>query len=602
MRCTAIFLFLPTIASAQSLPATHAFSGLAATSTAHRLERDVTRPYGPMIEAGGMPSGSPIRVVRPTFRLPTQELGIADSYDALFFGEARLVRVRVYLKAAGQPLTQRWTDQLRKYFDFLDRDGDGVLNRHEAEFALSNAGVRQMLRTGYAYQRPDDAARTFLEIDLDRDEKLSFDEFAHFYAPSAGQIVDAIPGQSRDPFADQLTDELFKKFDTNKDGKLSRAELTAVEELIASLDSDEDECLSIVEVVPAANQGFVSTTPVTPNPVPVGPQPMLAFKPGAAPDSILDTIYSRYDKDKNLRISRAENPFGDEVFKFLDKNGNGELSVTELIAWKDAAPDLEVELTLGLKPSENSIKLLPTRPVPAGLAFRVTGEGVGLLQVGTQTIQFSSYAPTGVYAQIAVPSFLNFFDNGRGYLTEKDIAGPQFQAFRVLFDMIDRDADGKMTRKEFDAFFALQAGFTRLPLALVYSAQTPNLFQVIDANGDGRLSVREVRDAWSRLIALEPTSKDFVTRAALQPQGAIRFGRTNEASAMQANAFNTRPVRVPNRGPLWFQKFDRNGDGEVSRAEFPGTTAEFDRLDTNKDGLISMEEAQAAEKTLRVRK
>ena len=196
-----------------------------------------------------------------------------------------------------------------------------------------------------------------------------------------------------------------------------------------------------------------------------------------------------------------------------------------------------------------------------------------------------------------------FLDNGKGYVTEKELVGPQFQSFRVLFDTIDRDADGKITRKEYDAFFAFQKDFTSLPLSLVYSAQTPSLFQVLDSNGDGRLSVRELRDAWAKLSALEPGAKEYVTRAALVPQGAIRFGRTNEVFAFNQGPNYLQPSnRQSNRGPLWFRKFDKNGDGELSRNEFPGTQEEFDRIDTNHDGYISVEEAEAADKKMRVKK
>jgi Ca2+-binding EF-hand superfamily protein len=62
------------------------------------------------------------------------------------------------------------------------------------------------------------------------------------------------------------------------------------------------------------------------------------------------------------------------------------------------------------------------------------------------------------------------------------------------------------------------------------------------------------------------------------------------------------PARQATRGPLWFRKFDRNADGELSRSEFPGAAEEFDRLDVNHDGFISLEEAEAADKKLRVRK
>jgi hypothetical protein len=39
----------------------------------------------------------------------------------------------------------------------------------------------------------------------------------------------------------------------------------------------------------------------------------------------------------------------------------------------------------------------------------------------------------------------------------------------------------------------------------------------------------------------------------------------------------------------------RNRDGDVSRREFLGPLGQFDRLDRDEDGLISPDEAEAAE-------
>ena len=50
----------------------------------------------------------------------------------------------------------------------------------------------------------------------------------------------------------------------------------------------------------------------------------------------------------------------------------------------------------------------------------------------------------------------------------------------------------------------------------------------------------------------------------------------------------------PAAGPDWFQKMDRNHDGDVSRREFLGPRDQFDRLDRDNDGLIDPEEARAA--------
>ena len=47
-------------------------------------------------------------------------------------------------------------------------------------------------------------------------------------------------------------------------------------------------------------------------------------------------------------------------------------------------------------------------------------------------------------------------------------------------------------------------------------------------------------------------------------------------------------------GPVWFQKMDRNHDGEVSLREFLGPLSVFRRLDTNGDGRLDAREAQSA--------
>lgn len=134
----------------------------------------------------------------------------------------------------------------------------------------------------------------------------------------------------------------------------------------------------------------------------------------------------------------------------------------------------------------------------------------------------------------------------------------------------------------------------------------PNLFILLDSYNDGKLSVKELRSAHDRLIPLEPSGGKMVTRAILQPAAVVRLGHwiygnydPNLLAQQTGNAgYIAQPV-APGAGPIWLRKLDRNGDGDVSRTEFVGSKAAFDAIDANKDGLISLEEAEAYDKRSR---
>ena len=56
----------------------------------------------------------------------------------------------------------------------------------------------------------------------------------------------------------------------------------------------------------------------------------------------------------------------------------------------------------------------------------------------------------------------------------------------------------------------------------------------------------------------------------------------------------TTKAQVAAAGPNWFHKMDRNRDGDISRREFLGPKAAFERLDRDHDGLIDAAEAAKA--------
>ena len=110
--------------------------------------------------------------------------------------------------------------------------------------------------------------------------------------------------------------------------------------------------------------------------------------------------------------------------------------------------------------------------------------------------------------------------------------------------------------------------------------------------------MRELRTAWDRLSVLEPPEADgrvsAITKAAILPTAMLRLSRpTDRFGVIQQPGLTPAQPQGAQAGPVWFRKMDRNADGDVSRAEFVGTRAEFDAMDADRDGLISVREAEA---------
>jgi EF hand len=124
------------------------------------------------------------------------------------------------------------------------------------------------------------------------------------------------------------------------------------------------------------------------------------------------------------------------------------------------------------------------------------------------------------------------------------------------------------------------------------------LFGNLDASGDGRLGLRELRDAGERLASFDRNG-DGQVKAAEVPhrfelslsQAPVPGGLAVRGEIDDPMASTARPVAAA--GPHWFQQMDRNHDGDLSPREFLGPFDAFERLDADRDGLIDAREATA---------
>jgi Ca2+-binding EF-hand superfamily protein len=193
------------------------------------------------------------------------------------------------------------------------------------------------------------------------------------------------------------------------------------------------------------------------------------------------------------------------------------------------------------------------------------------------------------------------------YLAGTDKAGQKLA--QRNFKVVDFDSDGKLTFEEFKALPGLLPVAERgavpdllADLAAAALATWRNLSQEFDANGDGKLSLRE----W-------PGS---ALRTQLGPLGNVDFtvwdGDGNdlvddaEAETLIAAAFGTRlfdgmPLRRSNGSVLfssWIRRADTDRDQIISRAEFmqgywrtPDERGQcFADLDGDQDGLLTYTE------------
>src|SRR5262249_10347333 len=109
------------------------------------------------------------------------------------------------------------------------------------------------------------------------------------------------------------------------------------------LDLDEDECLSLLELVPnVLTAQRAQVRGANPN-VP----PMIFARADMPVAKLAEQFLTRYDADKDFHLSRTEIGLDPEAFAALDRDGNGKLDVPELADFFACGlPDLELRVAI----------------------------------------------------------------------------------------------------------------------------------------------------------------------------------------------------------------------------------------------------------------
>jgi Ca2+-binding EF-hand superfamily protein len=537
----------------------------------------------------------------------------------VYFGDRGPILIELNIHIDGKPLRDVHEALMQKLFDYLDRDGDGVLSKSEAAAAPSPATLSNPLSllgrrvTGNQQRlRPD------------RDGNVTREALAAYYRRSGLpplQVSDGsnqgsifrLVGAPQETSADKLTDRLFELLDTDKDGKLSRKELEAAPEILGRMDVDEDEMITSAEIMGQAGGssvggGFAFVVDSF-GQMGAGSRTIHVVADGRQDEALGRLILQRYGKRGEKFVSAPSLGLSKDALAALDPDDTGKLTPAMLARFGTLPPSASFTVHLGNRGDRPMIAVNGDKPLPEGVKAKVTDRGA-TLQLGSSRLELGEVSASNVRIAVNLRDQLKMVfrradPENKGYVERKNVG--RGNVFGDSFDAIDRDGDGKITEKELIAWFdqmqSLRKLVDRSCVSMVVSTEGRGLFEYLDTNRDGKLSIRELRKAVELLerlgardgkLAREDVPRHHRGGLALGPNGGQDPLGRKAIVFRQGDMRATRPS--PSRGPLWFQKMDRNRDGDVSRKEFLGTDEQFKAIDTDGDGLISVEEAEAYDK------
>ena len=518
-----------------------------------------------------------------------------DKYLVLYLADSGVVVIQMQILTDGQPTRERFEAYVGSFLKELDKNADGKVTMAEARGKIITP--QEALQFGI---RPGSLSGEVIPM-LNPPDGVVTRSSLLTYFKRIGLTPLTVRFESRAAAADSAeigapvqSVPLFELLDGNGDRRLSAPELSNALDVLRKLDRDDDETISQAELFPLMQRPQV--VPRRGDSAPQSVVPFISVASGESLPKLVRRLIEKYDRDivdgsgnsaspKNQKLNSQELGLTEKELQKHDKDGDGQLDFTELCRFiSSATPTLEVSLNT----SDGTVKSVGSD----ASTVRALDDGSLTLVLGASQINISA-APADQSFSAEATSKLLFQGldlDGNEYLEGTEIQDNPF--LKDAVSSLDTDENGKIYLDEFVASMKPRFDVARNRCDLLIVEQGRTLFEILDSDRDGRLSHREIR-AIAETLALWDTNADGQLSSEEIPLQYRMIGSEGTLLRSSPSISATNSSRQSGTtGPTWFQKMDRNRDGDVSKREFLGDIDLFDKIDVNKDGAIDASEAR----------
>jgi Ca2+-binding EF-hand superfamily protein len=471
-------------------------------------------------------------------KLPEEKPAPAERIAILTPGGPVLADVVFLL--GGKPHSERFTQNIDEVLTAADTDKDG---RSTWEELVANEEYLASSQPGGQPLGPRQLKMLIEQYDENRDGAVQSSEAASWLGRNLGAAAQALRIRSSRWYRTnpRASSRVWQLLDSNQDARLSTEEMSAAADKLFLFDANDDRVIAPPELASLREQ-------------------LDAANPQAMSVSRDATRFGAIHLDEIVDADRLDYVLSD-LYASRQSLGPGSFAgLPQLFARLDANADQVLE----------QLELADLCTFEPHLRLSVAFDEPGKTEPGAAVLTLDAHNPdVAIISQTANRLVLS-------------VAGT-----RLIVSAQD------VARGETPGEMPDQSVLLSQVSAMIHD-QCDAVFEIFDANADGRLGERETTGCATNLLKKDTNGDGQLAADELSHCMIVAFmrgERPNEDAFYIPSLGNVPTHTEP--AAKWFTRADFNGDGDISRREFLGSLEQFTRLDADQNDYIRAEEAGA---------